>query len=73
MSVDPKVHELAALFIDDESKLGESKKFLAGVTNQLAQEIQDVIEQFIEYDLPQKREALDEGLKEDAEDWRKQR
>ena len=41
MSFDPKCHELAKLFLDDQGTTTEE------ATNELAQAIQDVIEDFL--------------------------
>jgi hypothetical protein len=46
MSYDTKCHELAETFIDDDPRIAKSPELVAA----LAQEIQDTIEAFLQYD-----------------------
>lgn len=54
MSYDVKCHELAQAFLSDESMTDDVR---SKATHDLAQQIQDLIEGFIEFDLVEFREG----------------
>ena len=72
MSYDTKCHELAALFLKDN---GEEGVFLETASDDLAQQIQDLIESFLEYDLIELRKehenAADESVDHRLDDPRR--
>ena len=58
MSYDKKCHELAVLFLKDNDAEGG---FLETASDDLAQQIQDLIESFLEYDLVELRKEHSDG------------